>query len=92
MSEALPATDLARESIDTIRLLAADAVELARSGHPGTPMEAAPLAYLLFTRHLRYNPLNPEWPGRDRFVPVLRPCLHASLQHAAPDRLRPVPG
>ena len=76
MSEALPATDLARESIDTIRLLAADAVELARSGHPGTPMEAAPLAYLLFTRHLRYNPLNPEWPGRDRFV---LSCGHASM-------------
>jgi len=76
MSAALPATDLARESIDTIRLLAADAVELARSGHPGTPMEAAPLAYLLFTRHLRYNPLNPEWPGRDRFV---LSCGHASM-------------
>jgi len=92
MSEALPATDLARESIDTIRLLAADAVELARSGHPGTPMEAAPLAYLLFTRHLRLQSPQPGMAGAGSFRTVLRPCLHASLQHAAPDRLRPVPG
>ncbi len=67
---------LAREAIDTIRLLAADAVEKARSGHPGTPMEAAPTAYLLFTRHLRHNPKNPLWPGRDRFV---LSCGHASM-------------
>jgi len=67
--------DLARESIATIRLLAVDAVEKAGSGHPGTPMEAAPIAYLLFTRHLRYNPANPAWPGRDRFV---LSCGHAS--------------
>ncbi|ABA90360.1 transketolase [Syntrophotalea carbinolica DSM 2380] len=67
---------LARESIDTVRLLAADAVEKARSGHPGTPMEAAPIAYLLYTRHLRHNPDNPDWPGRDRF---LLSCGHASM-------------
>lgn len=67
---------LARESIDTIRLLSADAVEKARSGHPGTPMEAAPIAYLLFTRHLRHNPCNPNWPGRDRFI---LSCGHASM-------------
>ena len=66
---------LARESIDTIRLLAADAVEQARSGHPGTPMEAAPIAYLLYTRHLRHSPQHPEWPGRDRFI---LSCGHAS--------------
>jgi len=66
---------LAAESIATIRLLAVDAVEQARSGHPGTPMEAAPIAYLLFSRHLRCNPANPEWPGRDRF---LLSCGHAS--------------
>ncbi len=64
-----------RQSIDTIRLLAADAVEKANSGHPGTPMEAAPIAYLLYMKHLRHNPANPEWAGRDRFV---LSCGHAS--------------
>ncbi|HXV20035.1 MAG TPA: transketolase [Desulfuromonadales bacterium] len=64
------------ESIATIRLLAVDAVEQANSGHPGTPMEAAPIAYLLFTRHLRFNPGNPDWPGRDRFI---LSCGHASM-------------
>lgn len=52
-----------RQSIDTIRLLSADAVEKANSGHPGTPMEAAPIAYLLYKKYLRYNPLNPDWAG-----------------------------
>ncbi|MBE0582587.1 MAG: transketolase, partial [Desulfofustis sp.] len=64
-----------RQSIDTIRLLSADAVEKANSGHPGTPMEAAPIAYLLYMRHLRHNPKNPAWAGRDRFV---LSCGHAS--------------
>ena len=64
-----------RQSIDTIRLLSADAVEKANSGHPGTPMEAAPIAYLLYMKHLRHNPINPDWPGRDRFV---LSCGHAS--------------
>ncbi len=67
---------LARETIDTIRLLSADAVEQAASGHPGTPMEAAPIGYLLFSRHLRYSPRNPQWPGRDRFI---LSCGHASM-------------
>jgi transketolase len=71
-------TDLpiVRETIDTLRLLAADAVERANSGHPGTPMEAAPIAYLLFRHHLRHNPQNPDWPGRDRFI---LSCGHASM-------------
>jgi transketolase len=64
-----------RQSIDTIRLLAADAVEKAQSGHPGTPMEAAPIAYLLYMKHLRHNPANPDWAGRDRFI---LSCGHAS--------------
>ena len=67
---------IVRESINTIRLLAADAVERANSGHPGTPMEAAPVAYLLYRHHLRHNPKNPAWPGRDRFV---LSCGHASM-------------
>ncbi len=65
----------AQRAIDTIRLLSADMVERAQSGHPGTPMEAAPIAYLLYHRHMRYNPENPEWAGRDRFV---LSCGHAS--------------
>ena len=54
--------------INTIRMLAADAVEKARSGHPGMPMGAAAMAYVLWTRFLRHNPENPAWPDRDRFV------------------------
>ncbi|PLY01400.1 MAG: transketolase [Desulfuromonas sp.] len=64
-----------RQSIDTIRLLSADAVEKAKSGHPGTPMEAAPIAYLLYQKYLRHNPANPDWAGRDRFI---LSCGHAS--------------
>jgi transketolase len=55
-------------SINTIRFLAADAVEKANSGHPGTPMGLAPLAYVLWTRYLKHNPKNPKWADRDRFV------------------------
>ncbi|HYY25252.1 MAG TPA: transketolase, partial [Candidatus Udaeobacter sp.] len=54
--------------IDTIRMLSVDAVEKAKSGHPGAPMGLAPSAYVLWTRFLRYNPGNPSWPDRDRFV------------------------
>ncbi len=55
-------------SINTIRTLAMDAVQKANSGHPGTPMGAAVMAYTLFTEFLRYNPRNPHWANRDRFV------------------------
>ena len=55
-------------NINTIRLLAVDAVEAAKSGHPGLPLDAAPMAYTLWTRHLRFNPADPQWPNRDRFV------------------------
>ena len=54
--------------IDTIRTLAMDAVQRADSGHPGTPMALAPLGYLLWTKYLKYNPRDPGWPDRDRFV------------------------
>src|SRR5712672_3506449 len=54
--------------INTIRTLAMDAVQLANSGHPGTPMALAPVAYLLWQRFLRYDPEHPIWPNRDRFV------------------------
>ena len=55
-------------AIDAIKVLAMDAVQAARSGHPGTPMALAPAGYVLWTRHLRHNPANPAWPDRDRFV------------------------
>jgi transketolase len=54
--------------ITTIRCLAMDAVQKANSGHPGTPMALAPVAHLLFDRFLRFNPANPRWPNRDRFI------------------------
>ncbi len=54
--------------INTIRLLAVDMVEKAKSGHPGLPMGAAVIAYVLWTKVMRHNPVNPDWPGRDRFI------------------------
>ncbi|MFX1440255.1 MAG: transketolase [Promethearchaeota archaeon] len=60
--------DLQNRAINTIRFLAADAVQKANSGHPGMPMGAAAMAYTLWTRHLRFNPQNPDWLDRDRFV------------------------
>src|SRR5918996_1346462 len=61
-------TDLDRLAIDTIRTLSIDAVQQANSGHPGAPMGAAPMAYVLWTRFLRHAPTHPDWPDRDRFV------------------------
>lgn len=60
--------DLDQLSIDTIRLLSIDAVQKANSGHPGLPLGAAPMAYVLWSRFLRFNPQDPHWPDRDRFV------------------------
>ncbi len=60
--------DLTALSVNAIRFLAIDAVEKAKSGHPGMPMAMAPLAYLLFREVLRHNPLDPTWPNRDRFI------------------------
>ena len=54
--------------VDTIRCLAMDAVQAANSGHPGTPMAMAPVAYALWSKHLRFDPDDPIWPNRDRFV------------------------
>lgn len=61
-------TSLDELCINTLRTLAMDAVEKAKSGHPGAPMGAAPMAYVLWTRRLRFNPKNPDWFARDRFV------------------------
>lgn len=60
--------DLVALSVNAIRFLAVDAVEKAKSGHPGMPMAMAPLAYLLYREVMRHNPLDPAWPDRDRFV------------------------
>ncbi len=57
-----------KKCIDTIRFLAADAIEKAKSGHPGMPLGAAAAAFTLWTKHLKHNPKNPQWPDRDRFV------------------------
>ena len=59
---------LDQRCINTIRFLAVDAVQKAKSGHPGTPMGAAPMAYTLWDRFLKHNPRNPAWPDRDRFI------------------------
>src|SRR5678810_765132 len=76
-----PATSTVASSLDllcinTIRTLAMDAVQKAESGHPGTPMALAPLGYVLFTRTMRFDPSDPSWPDRDRFV---LSCGHASM-------------
>lgn len=63
-------------SVDTVRVLAADAVQKAKSGHPGTAMSLAPLAYTLFQRTMRHDPSDPDWVGRDRFV---LSCGHSSM-------------
>lgn len=64
----MPYTDVDQLAVKTIRTLAIDAVEKANSGHPGLPMGAAPMAYVLFSRFLKHNPQNPTWFDRDRFV------------------------
>ncbi|MBO0951237.1 transketolase [Fibrella forsythiae] len=61
-------TQLDELSVNTIRLLAVDAVQKAGSGHPGLPLGAAPMAYVLWSRFLRFNPQDPHWPNRDRFI------------------------
>jgi transketolase len=61
-------TELDQRAVDTVRVLAADAVEKVGNGHPGTAMSLAPAAYLLFQKLMRHDPSDPEWTGRDRFV------------------------
>ncbi len=69
-------TDIENLAVDTIRTLSMDAVQTANSGHPGTPMALAPIAYQLFNHTMNYDPAQPNWPGRDRFV---LSCGHASM-------------
>ena len=63
-----PTSEQARQMANAIRMLAVDAVEKAKSGHPGAPMGMADIAEVLWNRHLKHNPVNPAWPDRDRFV------------------------
>jgi hypothetical protein len=63
-----PTPEFARQMANAIRILAVDAVEKAKSGHPGAPMGMADIAEVLWNRHLKHNPANPHWPDRDRFV------------------------
>ncbi|MEJ7755696.1 MAG: transketolase family protein [Nocardioidaceae bacterium] len=69
-------TDLDRKVVDTIRVLAMDAVEKVGNGHPGTAMSLAPAAYLVYNKLMRHNPADPHWPARDRFI---LSCGHSSL-------------
>ena len=71
-----PREDLTTLSVNTLKTLAMDAVQAANSGHPGTPMGLAPLAYALWTRVLKYDSAAPDWADRDRFV---LSCGHASM-------------
>ena len=69
-------------SINTIRFLAADAVQKANSGHPGLPMGMAPIAYVLWAKHMIFDPQEPMWPNRDRFVLSAGHGIDAALFHA----------
>src|SRR5665213_3947021 len=62
------ADELEQRGVNVIRGLAMDAVQKANSGHPGTPMALAPLAHVLWTRIMKYDATDPDWPNRDRFV------------------------
>ena len=68
--------NLIQKSIDTVRILSADAVQKANSGHPGTPMALAPLGHVLWSEVMKYNPKNPNWVNRDRFI---LSCGHACM-------------
>src|SRR5262249_4803999 len=68
MRERMNREDLAQFSINTIRTLSMDAVQKSKSGHPGTPMALAPLVYTIWNRVMRFDPKDPIWPNRDRFV------------------------
>lgn len=69
-------SNIIQQSIDTVRILAADAVQKANSGHPGTPMALAPVGHELWTAFMNYNPKNPQWENRDRFI---LSCGHACM-------------
>jgi len=73
--------------VNSLRVLAIDAIQKANSGHPGTPMGMAPAAFVLWTRLLRHNPKNPNWYGRDRFHFVRGPRLDAAVRASVFERM-----
>ncbi len=75
-------SDLDKLSIDTLRLLAVDAIEQAKNGHPGAPMALSPLAYLLFTKYMVHDPTDFKWTNRDRFRSFKRPRVDAPVRSA----------
>ena len=68
IQKATMSEQLDQQCVNTIRFLSVDMVQKADSGHPGLPLDAAPMAYVLWTRFIKYNPRNPDWVNRDRFV------------------------
>src|ERR1041384_118234 len=91
----VPEQDIAQLSINTVRTLTVDAVQAAQSGHPGAPLALAPAAYVLYTRVMKHNPADPEWPDRDRFVlsaghgsMLLYSALHLSGYDLSLDELK----
>ena len=95
LPDSSPQAALEQRCVNTVRFLAVDAVQRAASGHPGLPMGAAPIAHVLFTRHLRFDPGDPLWPDRDRFVlsaghgsMLLYALLHLSGYDLSLDDLR----
>jgi transketolase len=67
-TETAMSNTLDQQCIDTLRFLSVDMVQKANSGHPGLPLDAAPMAYVLWTKHMKYHPADPHWADRDRFV------------------------
>lgn len=91
----MTSNDLIQRSINTIRFLSADGVQQAKSGHPGLPMGAAAMAYTIWMRHMRFNPQNPHWANRDRFIlsgghgsMLLYSLLHLTGYDLALDQLK----
>ena len=90
-------TPAEKKAIDTMRALAMDAVQAAKSGHPGTPMALAPIAYLLYNERMKFDPNRPNWPGRDRFLlsighasTLIYSVLHCARVKALDEQGRPL--
>ena len=81
-------SELDQLSINALRFLAVDAVEKAKSGHPGAPLGDSPIVYLLFHKYMRHNPANSKWTNRDRFVLSNGHASAHAVRRAAPDRLQ----
>ena len=83
LDQKLTWTEQDRRAVDTVRVLAADAVEKVGNGHPGTAMSLAPAAYLLFQKVMRHDPTDDRWTGRDRFIlspgTPRSPCTSSSM-------------